>query len=108
MRSWVLEFAKTAKLTEVLIEENKILRVSIAKKNKEIVKLIQGIGKAENEEITELEENLEVLKEENGVLREHLSKLKEQIVEKKKEQERVTTLLEKAQQECSKVEKQKG
>lgn len=77
MRSWVLEFAKTAKLTEVLIEENKILRVSIAKKNKEIVKLIQGIGKAENEEITELEENLEVLKEENGVLREHLSKLKE-------------------------------
>jgi hypothetical protein len=39
--------------------------------------LIQGIGKAENEEITELEENLEVLKEENGVLREHLSKLKE-------------------------------
>jgi ABC-type uncharacterized transport system ATPase component len=77
MRSWVLEFAKTAKLTEVLIEENKILRLSIAKKNKEIVKLIQGIGKAENEEITELEENLEVLKEENGVLREHLSKLKE-------------------------------
>ena len=72
-----MEFAKTAKLTEVLIEENKILRVSIAKKNKEIVKLIQGIGKAENEEITELEENLEVLKEENGVLREHLSKLKE-------------------------------
>jgi hypothetical protein len=48
MRSWVLEFAKTAKLTEVLIEENKILRMSIAKKNKEIVKLIQGIGKAEN------------------------------------------------------------
>lgn len=40
MRSWVLEFAKTAKLTEVLIGENKILRQSIAKKNKEIVKLI--------------------------------------------------------------------
>ena len=54
MRSWVLEFAKTAKLTEVLIEENKVLRLSIAKKNKEIVMLIQGIGKAENEEITEL------------------------------------------------------
>jgi uncharacterized membrane-anchored protein YhcB (DUF1043 family) len=40
MRSWVLEFAKTAKLTEVLIGENKILRQSIATKNKEIVKLI--------------------------------------------------------------------
>lgn len=40
MRSWVLEFAKTAKLTEVLIKENKVLRQSIAGKDKEIVKLI--------------------------------------------------------------------
>lgn len=52
MRSWVLEFAKTARLTEVLIGENKILRQSITKKNKEIVKLIEEIGQAENEEIT--------------------------------------------------------
>lgn len=79
MRSWVLEFAKTAKLTEVLIGENKVLRQSIASKNKEIVKLIEGIGQAENEEITELVENLEVLKEENGVLKEHLLKLKEEV-----------------------------
>lgn len=55
MRSWVLEFAKTAKLTEVLIGENKILRQSIAGKNREIVKLIEGIGEAENEEVGELE-----------------------------------------------------
>lgn len=54
MRSWVLEFAKTAKLTEVLIGENKVLRQSIAKKNNQIVKIIQNIGLAENDEITEL------------------------------------------------------
>jgi hypothetical protein len=46
MRSWVLEFAKTAKLTEVLIGENKVLRQSIAKKNTEIVKIIENIGLA--------------------------------------------------------------
>jgi hypothetical protein len=55
MRSWVLEFAKTAKLTEVLIGENKVLRQSIAGKDKEIVKLIEGIGLGENEEVAELE-----------------------------------------------------
>jgi len=46
MRAWVLEFAKTAKNTEILIKENKILRQSIVLKNKEIVKLIEGIGQA--------------------------------------------------------------
>ena len=46
MRAWVLEFAKTAKLSEVLISENKVLRQSITKKNKEIVKLIESIGQA--------------------------------------------------------------
>ncbi len=76
MRAWVLEFAKTAKNTQVLIKENKILRQSIALKNKEIVKLIEGIGEAQNEEITELVQNLDLLKEENGVLKQHLSKLK--------------------------------
>ena len=55
MRSWVLEFAKTAKLTAVLIGENKVLRQSIAGKDKEIVKLIEGIGLGENEEVAELE-----------------------------------------------------
>ncbi len=48
MRAWVLQFAKTAKNTEILIKENKILRQSIVLKNKEIVKLIEGIGQAEN------------------------------------------------------------
>jgi hypothetical protein len=46
-------------LTEVLIGENKILRQSIAGKNREIVKLIEGIGLADNEEMAELEEGLE-------------------------------------------------
>ena len=50
MRSWVLEFAKTAKLTEVLISENSVLRKSIGAKNKEIVRLIEGIGEAQSEE----------------------------------------------------------
>ena len=62
-------------MTEVLIGENKILRQSIAGKNREIVKLIEGIGLAGNEEVAELEEGLELLREENGLLREHLVKL---------------------------------
>lgn len=82
MRSWVLEFAKTAKLTEVLIRENKVLRQSIAGKDREIVKLIEGIGLAQNEEVAELEEGLELLREENGVLREHLLRLREEAAER--------------------------
>ena len=98
MRSWVLEFAKTAKLTEVLIGENKVLRQSIAGKNKEIVRLIEGIGQAENEEITELVENLEVLKEENGVLKEHLLRLKEEAGERRSEEARLEETLARAKE----------
>jgi hypothetical protein len=107
MRSWVLEFAKTAKLTEVLIGENKVLRQSIAGKNREIVRLIEGIGQADSEEVGELEEGLELLREENGVLREHLVKLKEEAAERRREQERVAESLERARKEFLELEKEK-
>lgn len=108
MRAWVLEFAKTAKLSEVLISENKVLRQSITKKNKEIVKLIESIGQAQNEDITELMENLDVLKEENGVLKEHLLKLKEEVTDKGQEEERINNALRKAEEDFMLLEKQKN
>ena len=108
MRAWVLEFAKTAKLSEVLISENKVLRQSITKKNKEIVKLIETIGQAQNEDITELMENLDVLKEENGVLKEHLLKLKEEVTDKGQEEERINNALRKAEEDFMLLEKQKN
>lgn len=83
IKGWVFEFAKKTKLTEVLISENKLLRKSITGKNKEIVKLIEGIAKADNEEIIQLVEDLNLLKEENGVLLDHLNQIKEQISQTK-------------------------
>lgn len=108
MRAWVLEFAKTAKLTEVLIGENKVLRQSIAGKNREIVRLIEGIAQAENEEVAELVEGLELLREENGVLKEHLLRLREEVTERKGEEERLEETLAKAREEFAKLEREKG
>ena len=40
MKGWVFQFAKKTKLSEVLLNENQILRKAILTKNKEIVRLI--------------------------------------------------------------------
>lgn len=108
MRSWVLEFAKTARLTELLIAENKLLRTSVAKKNSEIVTMIQTIGQADNQDIAELAENLDLLREENGVLKDHLHTLQAEVQQKRQEQQRVTEAVEKAREELGQVEKRKA
>lgn len=108
MRSWVLEFAKTAKLTEVLIGQNKILRQSITKKNKEIVKLIDSIGQADTDDITELLDNLQLLQEENGVLKEHLLRLKEEVTDKHQEEQRIDKALSEVEEQHKLLEKQKA
>lgn len=108
MRAWVMEFAKTAKLTEVLIGENKVLRQSISKKNKEIVKLIDTIGQADTEDIAELLDNLQLLQEENGVLKEHLQRLKEEVTDKQLEEERIEKALKQVEEQHQLLEKQKS
>lgn len=103
-----MEFAKTAKLTEVLIGENKVLRQSISKKNKEIVKLIDTIGQADTEDIAELLDNLQLLQEENGVLKEHLQRLKEEVSDKQQEEERIEKALKQVEEQHQLLEKQKS
>ena len=48
LKSWLFEYSKKTRLTEVLLTENKILRKYVCEKNKEIVKLIETIKNAEN------------------------------------------------------------
>ena len=48
LKSWLFEYSKKTRLTEVLLTENKVLRKYVSQKNKEIVKLIETIKNAEN------------------------------------------------------------
>ena len=84
------------------------MRQSISKKNGEIVKLIESIGEAENEDIAELGENLELLREENGVLKEPLGRLKEEVGEREREEERLGSALRQVEEEFRGLEGQKN
>lgn len=47
----MFEFAKKTRLSEVLLTENKLLRRYVSSKNQDIVRIIETIKNAENEDL---------------------------------------------------------
>jgi chromosome segregation ATPase len=99
VRGWVFEYAKKTRLAEVLITENKLLRKFVTAKNKYIVKLIEAIANAENQELGSLNEDLNELQEENGVLMDHFKQIKQNLKAKQEEEAKVVEAYERVQRQ---------